>query len=140
MDVPIQMTNRPVQVSRAITLLWLALILGLLSAISVYLEPMPPESEVPAWSLWLLLALVTVFWALLTYLISRGHNWARITTLILTIASVVGHVTTLADSQTRGLLSPYIIVTDILLTLITLLAMYWLFTGHGAAWFRQLRS
>lgn len=140
MDVPDQRPNRPAQVSRAVTLLWLALVLGLLSAIPIYLEPMPPESEVPAWSLWVLLALVTAFWALLTYLISRGHNWARITTLVLTIASVAGHVSTLTDSQARGLLSAYIVVADILLTIMTLLALYWLFTGSGAAWFRQSRG
>jgi hypothetical protein len=129
--------DRPIQVTRAVALLWLALAIGTLGAIPAYVEPLPPDSEVPAWSLWLLLGFATGLWAILTYLISRRHNWARITTLIFTIFSVGGYVFAISDREFLFSQPPYSIAIEILTALMTLVALFWLFTGRGAAWFAR---
>ena len=113
-------------------LLWTSLLLAVLVAIPQYLEPLPPD--VPQWSLWLLLVFVWGFWALLTFLIGRRHNWARMVTLLFFVAGLAfwfWDYKLLADRP------PYSLAVEIIDTVLSAIALYWLFTGPGAQWFRH---
>lgn len=125
---------RPAQVTWAVRLLWAVLLVAVLTAIPQYLEPLPPEAGMSQWSLWILMAFVWAFWALLTFLVSRRHNWARIATLlffIFNLAFWVWDYETMSDRPGYGLAFEFI---D---TVLTTVALYWLFTGPGAKWFRR---
>jgi len=129
-------TERPTQVTRAVRLLWIALALGVVGSVPMYSEPLPPEASFPSWSLWVVLALVFAFWGLLTLLIGRRHNWARIMTLLFFIGGLgfwIWDPSALSDLPAYGLALEFI---D---TVITVIALYWLFTGSGAAWFRPAK-
>ncbi len=130
-------TERPTQVTRAVWLLWIALALSVVSSVPTYFEPLPPESSVPNWSLWVVLALVFVFWGLLTLLIGRRHNWARITTLLLFVA---GLGFWFWDPSMFSDLPTYSLALEFIETVVTAIALYWLFTGSGASWFRTAKG
>ena len=118
--------------TRAVWLMWVSLFLTLATAIPVYLEPTPPDFPTP--SLWAFLAFVWLLWGLLIFLIGRGHNWARILMLVLFIA---GMGLWIKDSSELFDLPMHSLILEAIDTLISVLALYWLFTGAGAAWFRR---
>lgn len=126
--------SRPVQVTWAVRVLWAALFVAVIAAIPEYLEPPPPDSGLSHWSVWSLLAFVFAFWALITLLIGRRHNWARVVTLILFIAGLalsVWEYEYLFDRPT------YSIVIEVVEVVMTGVALYWLFTEPAASWFRK---
>jgi hypothetical protein len=123
---------RPTQVTKAVRLLWTALLLAVLVAFPQYLEPLPPE--VSQKSLWMLLVFVWGFWAILTFLIGRRHNWARIVTLLFFVG---GLALWIWDYEALLDRPPYSLAVELLDTVLTAVALYWLFTGPGAQWFRH---
>jgi len=129
--------ERPLQVTRAVWLLWVSLALVAASAIPVYLEPVPSDFPTPVWSLWVVLAAVWLFWGLLIFLVSRRHNWARIAVLVLYVAGLGVWVW---DPSPILELPVYSLAIEVIDTLIYALALYWLFTGAGALWFRTPRA
>ena len=122
---------RPVRVTWAVRALWASLLLAFLASSPGHLEPLPPE--VPKWSLWILMALVFSFWAFLTLLIARRHNCARIVTLIF----LGGLVLWIWDYRALAERAAYSLALDIVNTALTAIALYWLFTGAAASWFRR---
>ena len=126
--------TRPVQVTRSLILLWLNLGVGILAIAPALLEPAKGKLPIPTWWRWLAPPLVIGFPALLIYSIGRRKNWARITTLVLYLPLVVaGIVATLADPPALAGRQPFVLALDAL----WLIALYWLFTGAGAVWFRN---
>jgi hypothetical protein len=114
--------------------MWVSLILALATSIPVYLEPMPPDFPTPVWLLWVVVAVVWLLFGLLIVLVGRGHNWARIVMLVL---FVVGIGLWVRDSSALFELPIHSLALEVIDTLISLLALYWLFTGSSAAWFKR---
>jgi hypothetical protein len=129
--------SRPRQVIWAVRLLYASLLLSFVATIPAYMEPLPPESRISSQSVWLLLVLAYAAWALMTLLIARGHNWARVATLAISIAGV----SILAwDYHEYGIQPIYALILDVIGTTMAAVALYWLFTGRGAEWFSKERS
>lgn len=128
--------SRPTQVARAVWLLWAALILAIVGAVPMYLEPLPSDTLATKWSLWAILAFVWGFWALLTFSIGRRQNWARVTTLLFFIGGLIYCV---LEPQTLTARPAYELALQLADTTMTGIALYWLFTGSGAAWFRRIQ-
>jgi hypothetical protein len=129
--------ERPAQVTRAVQLMWISLALAIAASIPAYLEPSPTDFPMPVWSLWLVLALVWLVWVLLIFLVARRHNWARVAMLVLFIAGVGSSIW---DPSALLQLPVYSLAVEAIDTLISALALYWLFTGRGAVWFRPPRA
>ena len=127
-----QDNRRPVQVTRAVVLLWAALSVAIVAGMPLYVEPVP--AGVSQWSVWLLLGVVCGFWALMTALIGRRHNWARVVTLVLFVG---GLVVSILDYKSLVARPAYSLVIEVLTTIMTGIALYWLFTEPAASWFRK---
>ena len=123
--------DTPTTVRRAVYLLWTSLIIGLVTSAPEFLNSGPEESAVVTW---MLLAFSFGVPALFIYLISRGYNWARIVTLLLTIGGIVFVLWWPYDVEPEPLWST---VLTVLITAMDLAAIYLLFTGPSAQWFRH---
>src|SRR5258706_14643750 len=83
--------DAPIQVRRAIALLWASLVIGTLMTIPAW-EPLPPEAkEFESW-LWGVMAFSIAVPALLIFFVSRRKNWARILMLLLTIFGIASYL------------------------------------------------
>lgn len=128
------MSERPVQVSRAISFLWISIALDVAGLVLFQIDPDPNVSPGIQWIVGIfILSLI----ALLIYLTGRGRNWARITLLVLTALLIVPSVLGLPALAQRSLARMSIELAGIGFVLV---AMYWLFTGAGAAYFRRARE
>jgi hypothetical protein len=116
-------------------MLWISLLLGFLASLPEYGKPLSPE--VPRWSVWVLMAFVFGLWAVVTLFIARRRNWARILTLI---SFVFGLAYWLWDYRALAERPIYLLAIDFIDTTLTALALYWLFTGTGAIWFKVTHS
>ena len=72
--------------------------------------------------------------AVLNMFIYRGHNWARIVTLVLTLISLP---TYLAPTDEPVPPSTAETVINVVVLLLEMAALYLVFTGPGASWFRR---
>ncbi len=126
-------SDRPVQVTRAVALLVISLVLGLLAWPGI-IKSSPPAVTMPSWFF-----PVIAFWsfglpALLTFLIFRGHNWARIFMLVLFAQGVLLSLwqlpELLAGSRVR-------LAVEGACTLLCAVALYLLFTAPSSSWFRR---
>jgi hypothetical protein len=110
------------------------LLLAVLAAIPQYLEPLPPELGVSPWSMWGVLGLVYGFWAVVTFFIGRRHNWARIVTLLIFLIGL-----SFWTWDYEGLMDrpPHSLAVEFVDMALTAAALYWLFTGPGAQWFKH---
>ena len=87
---------------------------------------------------WLFVAVSVAAFALmglLIYFVSQRRNWARIVALLLTIAGIAAIFWLPAEGA--SLLEWTV---EIGLTAAEVLALYWLFTGEGAAWFSKRKG
>ena len=74
---------------------------------------------------------------ILTYLISKGHNWARILFLIILILNMPA----LVYSALRNLSAdPISGLTGTAVTIISITAVVFLFKKPSSAWFREMKS
>jgi hypothetical protein len=121
---------KPKEVRYAVWLLWLCIPLWVPA--SIYEYGRAPDAVRNAVAVTLLLVL-SVF-VLLMFFINRGHNWARISFLVLTLLSLfsaIGSYSQLA-SYPRLYLG-----LNIALLLIDAIVLYLLFTRPGALWFKR---
>jgi hypothetical protein len=124
---------RPRQVSQALTLLWFSFGLTL-PCWALAAERLPEASSAPVVTFNLLmLALVAV----LNLRIAQGVNWARWACLGLSTLGIALGAAPGADEPEMGAVEAALNLFD---TGITLLALWWLFTGPGAQWFAARRS
>lgn len=126
--------NRPIQVRRAIWLLWALLFIHLTSSVLSILEIDSDEEQIPLWFSVTMLSVMFIPNAIAIYFANRRHNWARIGLLLFLILSVSA-IPSLWSLPLGEFWLP--ITTDLLTTLMEIVALYWLFTGQGAAWFRH---
>lgn len=123
----------PAQVQRAVVLLWAAL---LLSILVTAIEFDPGEwKDVPAWFFgaffvgsYAILAIPIVF-------VARRHNWARFAILVLFLGGLWAAAWFWSSAE-----SWWTPVADVGFLALDAVALYWLFTGAGAAWFARRRG
>ena len=121
--------HKPLQVRRAATMLWGAWAIGVVNLLF-----QPGMTRPVGWIGWLILAAIFAFLILLTASISAGHNWARITFLVLFLIGVLPYLGLVrqifAASALFGLLS-------LVQQLLQVTAMFLVFTPPGSLWFRK---
>jgi hypothetical protein len=126
----------PTQVQRAIVLLWASFALGTLDAVLNW-EPLDPtlgEFEVIMWAI---LVGSVLFAAVLIYFVSRRHNWARILLLVLTVIGLAMYVVYPPELSIEPVWS---IVVTVGITVMDIVAIYWLFSGSGAKWYSSPKT
>src|SRR5258706_5257469 len=122
--------DMPAQVRKAVMLLWVTL---LISIIATPLEiDWAASSDEPAWLFWLLFVVGYSISAIPIVFVARRRNWARIVLLLLTIAALCAmvYVWPYTDSWWSQ-------ASDMAIFALDIVALYWLFTGSGAAWFAK---
>jgi hypothetical protein len=122
-------TARPEKVGTAVKLLYINLGIGVLSGIMEALMHAP-----------MTLVFVTVIlgtmW-LLTYMIGKGRNWARITFLVMFIIGLPISVPFLLLSFAENLISALLGIGQ---TTIQIIAMVFLFQKPSSDWFRDMKA
>src|SRR5260370_11653729 len=119
---------RPKQVTVAVSLLWVGLALGILA--DFLNAARDPEGVLNAGAL----ASVVVLFAIqatLYVFTYRGRNWARIGVLILFV--LIGLLLLIPNPKPPGVLENTVDVVGLVMTLI---ALYLLFSRPGSLWFR----
>ena len=130
---PVEPAPRPAQITNAVTLLWFSLLISLPSwYLAAERSPEPADPLATALSLGLL-----ALFAWLNVRLSKGARWARSATLVLTIAGMLLNLVAADEAVPPGLFETVLGDVDLL---ISLLALYWLYSGPGAAWFRKPES
>jgi hypothetical protein len=111
---------RPRAATSATNLLWFAISLGALNS-----------AIVGSLSTLAVSVLILGLFAWLTHKVSRGRNWARITLLVIVVLALPGEFVTLLE---QPLLAAAIsaVICGLQIT-----ALYLVFTGDGARWFRR---
>lgn len=124
----------PAKVRRAVGVLWLSLLLGLVAALVGWRQV---HHKNPVFSV-VVQILVFGFFALLIWKMSKGRNWARFTWLILFASGfVLDFLITLFSRTHRGVVfrSPFSTVVFVLQTAIQLYATFLLLSSQGRIWF-----
>jgi hypothetical protein len=127
-------SETPLQVSRAVRLLWLSLGLATLSTIAEW-PLMTPEDR--AFELWIgiTVAVVTVLQAALIFFASRRRNWARISLLVVLLLGAATFVFFPGEDEPwwywMSVVSSFVLDG---------IAIFWLFSGVAAEWFRVSES
>jgi hypothetical protein len=124
--------DAPQQARRAIVLLWLSALLGAGESTYVLFNPDPEIAEFAGLLFGVALAF-TAAYGLVIYLASRRYNWARYV-LLVWIAAGIGLYLVLLSEQWEPWWDVAMIAVS---TVIETIALYWLFTGTGAQWYRQ---
>jgi len=120
----------PPQVRNAVSLLWASLVLSSVE----FLASTAPAEDGFDWGFLVIYAALTVVYGSIIYSVSRRENWARTIVLIVTVAVVIGTFFTPPDVETDAWWSILLHVTG---TAADVVAMSWLFSGAGAAWFKR---
>jgi hypothetical protein len=122
-------SDAPPQLRRAISLLWLSVLIGVVEAVYDTLT-LPVVEDYALGALALILAIIAIY-AAVVFLVSRRRNWARYVLLVWTVGGALTYLIILGgELPSRG--------DDItfLSMLMELVALYWLFTAPGKLWFR----
>ncbi len=121
----------PPQVRQAITLLWTAQLLGV---VDIVLTLMDPDLDLAGHTGFFLVISVIVLFALYAALIifaAKRKNWARITLLVLTIVTTTAFVWMPSEA-----LDPWwTVALSWLISILEIVALFWMFTGAGARWY-----
>jgi hypothetical protein len=126
--------NRPDMVSKAITLLYVTLGIGLLRTI---LEaPRLSKSSSLAFVLFVGIFVLGFTW-LIVYKIAKGRNWARITFLILFVLGIPLSVVPLLQSLAVNLFSGLLGICQVIIQVISLVL---LFLKPSSEWFKRMKE
>ena len=122
--------ERPIQVTRAVILLWVSLGFGL--AIGALDWQHLASIQSPGFTIYIAVFGLAIM-ALLIYKISLGRNWARITVLVLMVFGALPYVSDLADMFRSSMFVGFLSLAQLGLQLF---ALYLIFTNPGKTWFR----
>jgi hypothetical protein len=130
-DRAIENIPRPRQVTIAVALLWVSLVLGLPTW--VLSASRDPETAFhPAFIVFM--AIVFLLSAALNILIHRGRNWARILLLVLVVIAGALLLVPVDEPVPAGVLENTLTAVSLALDAV---ALYLLFTPPGASWYRR---
>lgn len=137
--------KRPREVTRAVRLFWVVLVLRLLNFQLSAVVIGGADTEVPASVLWGFVAIsslvVVGFSAWIFVKVASGRNWARVICLLLTVvnfaAAAYSEWQTVAASLAtqQALLTISGMVVDAVATVLDFYALFLLFTKAAAPWF-----
>jgi hypothetical protein len=126
-------TGRPYEVTLAVRLQWFGVALGAVNGlvesartVSTSALPIAAVVAIPVFTIGVL--------AWLTRNIARGRNWARITLLVM---FVIGTPLFLWDLRAMFERSPVATAVSLIISALQIAALYLVFTGVGARWFRR---
>ena len=117
-------------------MLWASFALGTLDTVLNW-EPLDPtlgEFEVIMGAI---LVGSVLFEAVPIYFVSRRHNWARILSLVLTVIGLATYVVYPPELSIEPVWSIVVIVG---ITVMDVVAIYWLFSGCGAKWYSSPKT
>jgi hypothetical protein len=123
--------ERPIQVTRAVALMWASLAIGYALAIPAW-EPVPAELKEYEPFVWVPMLVGFAIPAGLILFVSRQRNWARITLLLFTVAGLAVWVAFWNEDPPEPL---WLKVSNILTSVLDLIALYWLFSKPASQWF-----
>jgi len=123
----------PAQVRKAVVLLWLSLLIAFV--ITPFEVDLADWKEEPWWLPWALFGGGFLVAALPIVFVARRHNCARIVLLLLTLATIASMIWLWNFVE-----SWWTVVSDVGFIALDVVALYWLFTGAGAAWFSKRRT
>lgn len=126
--------DTPTTVRRAVYLLWASLIIGLLTSAPEFVKAGPDESAIATG---IILAFSFGLPGLIILFIQRGHNWARIVMLLMTIAGLTFVLWWPFEGEPEPLWSTAL---NVVITAMDIAAIYLLFTAPSNQWFRTHRS
>lgn len=128
----------PRQVVQAAWLLWASLAVGLVE-LAVSMNPIRepaevlPETHMTALGVFASIALIGTAYLWLVHHVRKGHNWARITILVLVTLGVVESLISRRTHLATFLLNLIEILLDVA-------ALALLFSGPASHWFNRPRS
>jgi hypothetical protein len=122
---------RPKEVSLATTLFWISLGAGVIN-LALQFDYLKTQAS-PAFIAGVGIVTIAVT-ALLIYFISTGHNWARITFLLLFLAGAIAGIPELLATFDRSVLSGLVSLAQWILQIA---GLYLVFLGPGAKWFAR---
>ena len=117
---------------RAVALMWASIALGIVFAIPAW-EPLPPELQEYEFFGWIAMCVGFAIPVALILFVSRQRNWARIALLLLTVAGLALSVAFWDEEPAEPLWSK---LSTIFLTMLDLVALYWLFSRPASQWFK----
>jgi hypothetical protein len=124
---------KPKEVRYAVWLLWLCIPLWLPASIREYGQASNAMRSAEA----VALLLILLVFVLLIFFINRGHNWARISFLVLTLLSLISLIGSWSEIMSYP---PLYLGLNVALLLIEAIVLYLLFTRPGALWFRRVNE
>jgi hypothetical protein len=125
--------EKPQTVSLGVNLLWVSLAISVIASALDPTQIMHKSQSIPVLAVVVLLTLLAVM-ALLTYKISAGRNWARITFLVLFLFSVAPSLSVLPALLHVSLVAG---ITNILQSALQLIALVLVFTPSANPWFKK---
>lgn len=123
--------EKPKNVSLAVMLIWASMVVG---PIYTVFFPPPEAAQVPFASIAVVLLFTVVILAFLTWKISAGRNWARITFTVLFALGLLPTLFLLPHAFQRAIPSGLLSVVQILMQGYGVVL---LFSKSGSAWFRR---
>lgn len=127
-----EVLEAPRQVRNAVALLWGSLFLA---TVDVVASGTPAEDAFD-WVMWTVYAIVIAVNAYLIFLVSRRKNWARVLLLVITVAVACAVLFWPPEIGTDPWWS---ILLGGVSTVADIVAMIWLFSGAGQAWFKSAK-
>jgi hypothetical protein len=132
-----QIKPKPLEVSRAVALLWLSLLIGLLRTCVAWTHVAWKHQRVRYAAVAVLVFFVgSIFGVLAGFIwkIGQGRNWARITYLVLFVVGLLVYPFILWSTFHRSPVGAYV---SILQTAMQAYALYLLFRPPARAWFAK---
>jgi len=121
--------DRPVEVDRALVLLWTALGVTCISMVAMLVDL---DEDDPLGVFMAMYVVIVLFDAMLIWLIGRRHNWARILFLVLVVVSAPFLFTEVPQSALEWTAT----IAGVISCALEVLALFWLFRSDGADWFK----
>lgn len=128
--------DRPVQVRWAVILLSVSLIAGVIVGALEFDSTLFSEmDDFMGWFVAMALGTYILF-GILIFLVWRRHNWARVLILVLTVVGAIILFIPWPGIEADPWTVPEI-ASQVGFFLLDGVALFWLFTGAGAAWFAR---
>ena len=126
--------TRPDKVSKAVTLLYVTLGIGVLR--SIMEAPRLSQTAPIGFVIFISLFVLGIMWFFI-YKIGKGRNWARITFLVLFIIGIPFAVLPLLQSLAASLFSGLLGIGQ---TVLQVIALVFLFQKPSSEWFNQMKA
>lgn len=131
--------SRPGKVSTALYLLWIALFVGIIASAFNFSSSLEIANAPPGFGLGVVIFILCFGFLLSAFFIwkiGQGRNWARITYLVLFILGIPVVIYTLLTIK----VSTFLIIMQIAHTIVSLVALVFLFQKQSSDWFKSTKN